>query len=93
MPDEIDDSEKYVQIPDKRELDLGKSLVLDFTRQFLPDDYNEVRQIFSRKGAYARVKDLFDRRGALDQWYDFEAKAEERALRTWCDLNSIEVGD
>ena len=77
LPDDIDDSEKYVPIPDKRELDLGKPLALDFTRQFLPDDFDEVRQIFSRRGAYARFKDLLDRRGALDQWYDFEAKAEE----------------
>ena len=60
---------------------------------FLPDDFDEVRQIFNSRGAYARFKDLLDRRGALDQWYDFEAKAEERALRMWCDLNSIEVGD
>jgi hypothetical protein len=29
----------------------------------------------------------------LDQWYDFEAKAEESALRMWCDLNSIKVSD
>ena len=69
------------------------ALVLDFAGQFLPDDFDEVRQIFSSRGAYARFKDLLDRRGALDQWYDFEAKAEERALRMWCDLNSIEVGD
>ena len=93
LPDDIEDSEKYVPIPDKRELDLGKPLVLDFARQFLPNDIDEVRQIFSRKGAYARFKDLLDRRGALDHWYDFEAKVEEKALRMWCDLNSIEVGD
>ena len=93
LPDDIDDSEKYVQIPNKRELDLGKPLVLDFARQFLPEDFDEVQQIFSSRGAYARFKDLLDRKGALDQWYDFEAKAEERALRMWCDLNSIEVGD
>src|SRR5690242_21855507 len=29
LPDDIDD-EKYISIPDKRELDLGKPLVLDF---------------------------------------------------------------
>ena len=92
LPDDIDDNEKFLQIPDKREL-LGKPLALDFARQFLPDDFDEVRQFFSRKGAYARFKELLDRRGALDQWYDFEAKAEERALRMWCDLNSIEVSD
>ncbi len=93
LPDDIDDGERYVRIPDKRELDLGKPLVLDFVRQFLPDDFDDVRQIFSRSGAYVQFKDLLDRRGALDRWYDFEGKAEERALREWCDLNSIELGE
>jgi hypothetical protein len=93
LPDDIDDGDKFLPIPDKRELDLGKRLALDFARQFLPGDFDEVRQFFSRRGAYARFKELLARRNALDQWYDFEAKAEERALRTWCDLNSIEVSD
>jgi len=93
LPDDIADSEKFLQIPDKRELDLGKPLALDFAREFLPDDFDDIRQFFRRRGAYARFKVLLDRRGVLDQWYDFEAKAEERALRVWCDLNSIEVSD
>ena len=50
LPDDIGD-EKYISIPDKRELDLGKPLALDFAREFLPDDYDEVRHIFSRRGA------------------------------------------
>ena len=37
LPNDIDD-EKYISIPDKRELDLGKSLALDFAREFLPGD-------------------------------------------------------
>ena len=93
LPDDIDDSEKFLPIPDKRELDLGKPLALDFARQFLPGDFDNVRQIFSRKGAYARFKDLLDRRGMLDQWYAFEAEAEESALKMWCELNSIKVSD
>ncbi|RWF27095.1 MAG: hypothetical protein EOS44_23605 [Mesorhizobium sp.] len=93
LPDDIDDRDKYVQIPDKRELELGKPLALDFAREFLPDEVGDVREIFSERGAYARFKDLLQRRGALDQCYDFEANAQERALRMWRDLNSIEVGD
>jgi hypothetical protein len=93
LPDDIDDGEKFLPIPDKRELDLGKPLALDFARQFLPGDFDEVRQFFSRRGAYARFKELLARRNALERWYDFEAEAEERALRMWCDLNSIEVSD
>src|SRR5271169_5616817 len=61
LPDDIDD-EEYISIPDKRELDLGKPLVLDFAREFLPVDYDEVRHIFSRRGAYRRYKDLLVRR-------------------------------
>jgi hypothetical protein len=77
LPDDIEDSEKYVPIPDKRELDLGKPLVLDFARQFLPNDIDEVRRIFSRKGAYARFKE-----GALSITDTISRrKVEETALR------------
>lgn len=93
LPDDIDNKDKFIKIPDKRDLDLGKPLALDFTGEFLPGDFDDVRQFFSGKGAYARFKDLLHRRGSLDQWYNFEAKAEERALREWCELNSIEVSD
>jgi hypothetical protein len=91
LPDDIDD-EKYTAIPDKRELDLGKTLVLDFAREFLPDDYDEVRRIFSRRGAFRRYKDLLVRQGALERWYDFSNKAEEVALREWCAQNGIDLG-
>ena len=90
LPDGIDD-EKYAAIPDKRELDLGKPLVLDFARGFLPEDYDEVRRIFSRSGAYRRYKDLLVRRGALERWYDFSNKAEEVALREWCAQNGVDL--
>ena len=93
LPDDIDDTGKFLQLPDKKELDLGKSLALAFTREFIPSDFDDVRQFFSRRGAYARFKALLDQRGALAEWYAFEAKAEERALREWCALNSIEVSD
>ena len=90
LPDDID-NEKYIAIPNRRELDLGKPLVLEFAREFLPDDYEEVRHIFNRKGAYRRYKDLLVRRGALERWYDFSNKAEEAALREWCAENGIDL--
>ena len=92
LPDDIE-NEKYIAIPDKRELDLGKPLVMDFAREFLTDDYEEVRQIFSRRGAYRRYRDLLVRRGALERWYDFSSKSEETALREWCAENEIELSE
>jgi len=91
LPDDIEDSEKYIAIPDKKELGLGKPLVLDFAREFLPDDFDEVRYIFSKRGAYQKFRALVTRRNVLDRWHEFEAKATERALREWCEYHSIEV--
>lgn len=76
-----------------RELDLGEPLVLDFVRQFLPGDYDEIRRIFTRKGAYGRFKELLVERGALNCWYEFSSKAEEAALREWCAENGIELSE
>jgi hypothetical protein len=91
LPDDIEDAEKYVAIPGKKELGLGKPMVLDFAREFLPDDFDEVRYIFSKRGAYQKFRALVTRRNVLDRWYEFEAKATERALREWCEYHSIEV--
>ena len=91
LPDDIEDDEKYLAIPDKQELGLGKPLALDFAREFLPNDFDEVTYIFSKRGAYQKFKALLTQRDALDRWYDFESKATEQALREWCEFNSIEV--
>ncbi len=93
VPDDLDDEEKYIAIPGKRDLDLGKPLVLDFAREFLPNDFDEVRYIFSRRGAYKKFRALVTRRNVLDRWYEFESKATKRALREWCELNSVELAD
>src|SRR5882724_7655288 len=58
LPDDIEDDEKYIAIPDKQELGLGKPLALDFAREFLSDDFDEVRYMFSRRGAYKKFRAL-----------------------------------
>jgi hypothetical protein len=90
-PDDADDEEKYLSIPHKKELDLGTPLVFAFVEEFLPDEFDEIRRIFKRRGAYARFKDLLQRRKALDRWYDFESKTTEKALREWCEVNEISI--
>jgi hypothetical protein len=91
LPDDVDDEEKYIDIPDKRELGLGKPLALDFASEVLPGDFDDVRYMFNRSGAYKKFRALLIRRDVLDRWYEFESKARERALREWCELNSIEI--
>jgi hypothetical protein len=93
LPDDIEDGGTYIAIPHKRDLGLGKPLALEFAREFLPGDYDDVRSMFSRRGAYPNFKDLLVRRRALDRWHAFENKATNKALRDWCEANSIELSD
>jgi len=93
LPEDIADEEKYIAIPKKRALGLGKPLALDFARECLPQDFDEVRDIFSRRGAYPKFEALLRRRRSVDRWHAFEAKATERALRDWCELHAIMLAD
>lgn len=93
LPEGVEDDGAYLEIPNKRDLDLGEPLALDFARQVLPEDFDKVEGMFSRRGAYASFKHLLTQRRALERWYEFEQKATERALREWCALNSIELID
>ena len=37
LPEDIDESEDYVRLPGKRDIDLGVRLVMDFAREEIPD--------------------------------------------------------
>jgi hypothetical protein len=90
-PEDIDDDKKYLELPNPRDLDLGRSLVMRFAADRLSDRYDEVAAIFSRKGAYRRFKEFLHRIGALESWYAYEGEAKEKALREWCAENGVEV--
>jgi hypothetical protein len=90
LPEDFEEDENYISIPHKNDLDLGRNLVFDFVEANIPDEFECVRAIFSRKGAYARYKDLLEAKGQLEAWYKFENEATENALRAWCKENGIE---
>ncbi|MEE9345780.1 MAG: UPF0158 family protein [Methylococcales bacterium] len=83
----------HIEIPHKNDLDLGRDLVFEFVEQFIPEDDNKVDQIFRKRGAYSRYKDLLESRGVLQKWYDFENQRELSALLDWCKENEIDITD
>jgi hypothetical protein len=91
IPDDPGTSDRYLAIPHKNELDLGRHLALRFVARELPRRYDQVEDFFRRQGAYARFKDLLEREGVLERWYAFEADAVESALRQWCAENGLEL--
>jgi hypothetical protein len=91
LPDDIADEKRYVAIPSRRELGLGKPLALEFAYKYISDEGAEVEDIFRRRGAYARFKALLERRGQLQEWFAFEEARVTEALRKWCSDNEIEI--
>lgn len=90
LPEDID-SGKYIGIPHKNDLDLGRNLVFAFAYRYLPDEVEEIQRIFRRKRAYSSFKDLLDNKDMLEIWYEFEAKEQEKALKAWCESQSIQI--
>lgn len=90
LPEDIDDP-KYISIPHRNDLDLGKALVIEFTSEFLPEELERVYSIFRRRGAYSRYKELLDKKSLLDKWFKFENDRQKATLKEWCDENNIEL--
>jgi len=88
-PEDIDDGSLYIAVPQKSDFDLGRSLVLRFVEEHIPDSIESVYEFFRRRGAYAKFKSLLDRVGQLDAWYQYEQAATEEALRNWCEENDL----
>ena len=91
LPEDIDDPDKYIAIPHKNELDLGKTLVIEFASEYLPEELDRVYSIFRRKGAYSRYKELLESKGVLEDWYKFENERQKVTLKEWCRENCIEI--
>lgn len=91
LSDELPHTDRLVVLPDRRALGLGKPLALAFAESLQPGDFDVVRDIFSRRGAYGRFNSFLVSRGAVDAWRTFSAKAEEAALRAWCEDMGLEI--
>ncbi|MDK3025890.1 UPF0158 family protein [Cupriavidus taiwanensis] len=91
IPDDLETSDRYLEIPHKNELELGRNLALRFVEQQLPECYEQVEGYFRRQGAYASFKRLLEHKGMLELWYAFEADSVERELRQWCAENGLEI--
>ena len=84
---------ELIYLPTWQDLDLGKSLVKKFAMQQMPDDYDTILDIFSRRGAYSRFKPFLHEKGRLDDWYEYEKNAQKQAIRDWCERNEVELED
>ena len=87
---EILNSDVYVQLPDRFEID-EYSLMEKFCRE-QPDESMREEIYFSLKGtgAFRHFKDKIEGLGIAERWYSFRDEAMKDASVEWCDLNDIE---
>lgn len=88
-PDDLDDTTRYVPIPDTRDWGLGSNLAFQFASDTAPALLDDVRDAFAGRGGFRRFKDLLDRKGLLESWYEYEAQHERNAILQWCADNDI----
>jgi hypothetical protein len=87
LPDDCEDASWYWTVPHKNDLDLGRSLAFQFVDEYLPDQARAVQDIFHRRSA----KDLFQRKGRLEAWFEYERVATESALLAWAREEGLPV--
>jgi hypothetical protein len=92
-PDNVTDETRYWTVPRAEELGLGHGLVFRYVRESLPDDFEAVQDFFRRRGAYARFKDLLDRRGHLNRWKEYENRATQDAYVQWALDSGMQIID
>ena len=93
LPEDIDNPDLYLALPAKRELELGRSLVLDFVQATRPKDYELMRGHFQKRGAYRQFRSWSDHHGLTQDWYEFERERTLDALRGWAVENDLQILD
>lgn len=88
-PDDMDDTDRYVAIPDTRDYGLGSQLAVNFASEVAPDLRDEVARAFHRRGGFRRFKALLIRHGLLNAWYEYRSQRERSVILHWCAKNDI----
>ncbi len=91
LPEDIYESNDYIEIPHKNDLDLGQNIVWQFVNEEIPGLTDKIRDFFSRRGAYSRYKSFLEEIGLLQRWDDFENERQTRVIREWCEENDIKL--
>jgi len=93
VPDDVETSDRYLEIPHKYDLDLGEQLVFRFAAERLPQQRDRIEALFRGRGAYRRFRELLVAANRLEEWYAFEREAIRQALKQWCDANGVRLAE
>jgi hypothetical protein len=91
VPEDLETSDEYVELPAPRDFDLGNQLAFRFIEQEIPSEYENVRNIFRHKGAYGRFRHLLESKSLFDRWHRFQEEQTQARLREWGEEHGLQV--
>lgn len=90
LPEDIDNEERYLPVPSKKELGLGRDDALAFTEEHAPQLLDRTEAIFRRAGAFQSFKVLMHDAGLLPQWYAHQDARLREALEEWVEEEGLQ---
>lgn len=91
LPDDIDNEERYLPVPSRKELGIGRNDALAFTEEHAPQLLDRAEAIFRRAGAFQSFKVLMHDAGLLPQWYAHQHVRLWEALEEWVGEEGLQL--
>jgi hypothetical protein len=80
LPGDIEDGTAYIAVPHKKDLNLGRSLVIAFAEAEAPTHLHAIESFFRQRGAHAKFKGLLERTHLLERWYQYGGRRYKRGF-------------
>jgi len=90
LEDEIEENlERYLRLPTKFEIH-EYHIMEEFIWTLKVDRADKLEHAIQGRGAFRRFKDMVDRMGISQQWYDFQAEYYRKLAIEWCQEHGLE---
>ena len=90
LEDEIEENlERYLRLPTKFEIH-EYHIMEEFIWTLKVDSADKLEHAIQGRGAFRRFKDMVDRMGISQQWYDFQAEYYRKLAIEWCQEHGLE---
>ena len=90
LEDEIEESpERYLRLPTKFEIH-EYHIMEEFIWTLKGEKADKLERAIRGRGAFRRFKDMVDRMGILQRWYDFQSEYYRKLAAQWCQEHGLE---
>ena len=90
LEDEIEENlERYLRLPTKFEIH-EYHIMEEFIWTLKGDRADKLEHAIQGRGAFRRFRDMVDRMGISQQWYDFQAEYYRKLAIEWCQEHGLE---